>query len=257
MPSSQLQPPSEVYRGISGISLRFLDIVFQNWIELIAITAVMGIATAATTIGVRLMGTEGATGTEFLVESIALILGAISGVLVSVLVSVRMGGTSLSLREAFTVGAKRIPRVVIVSLACLVMISLGFVLLIIPGVWLSIRLYLAGYVALFEPNRNPFQRSWQLTRGHAWQIAMLLLLTVALALPAAILNEIFTALAPPFLGSSILLATLEGLTGYGLPSVLGLLAFGWFRIERWGRRSGSHVVHNDAAVPDGTAPGQS
>jgi hypothetical protein len=232
MSSDQLQQPSEVYRGIPGISLRFFDAVFQNWIELLAISAVIGLITAVSSVGVSMLWTEGAAGTEFVVETISIVLGTIYGTLVCVLLSVRMGGTSLSVREAFAVGARRLPRVIAVSLACFIIVTIGFVLLIVPGIWLSIRLYLAGYVALFEPERNAFQRSWQLTRGHTWQTALLLLITAALIIPATILIALFTALVPPFPGSNVLSTALDSLVVYGLPSVLGLLAFGWFRIDR-------------------------
>ncbi|HEY2553922.1 MAG TPA: hypothetical protein VGI15_01625, partial [Candidatus Cybelea sp.] len=47
--------------------------------------------------------------------------------------------------------------------------EIGLVLLIWPGIWISVKLAFAMYAYLLDPGENPFRESWSLTTGHFWE----------------------------------------------------------------------------------------
>ena len=56
----------------------------------------------------------------------------------------------------------------------------AFVFLIIPGIYLYVKLYFTGFLIL-EKSANPFsamKKSWQMTEGNFWQITLLFLITL-------------------------------------------------------------------------------
>lgn len=64
-------------------------------------------------------------------------------------------------------------------------LAAGFLLLVIPFIYLLGRLSLASPVLVAEMRRSPFSalgRSWELSRGLGWQIALLVLLVYVAAL---------------------------------------------------------------------------
>lgn len=71
----------------------------------------------------------------------------------------------------------------------------GFLLFLIPGIYLLGRLSLAAPVQMSERLRNPItalSRSMELTRGNGWRVAgLVLLVSVVAALFASALNAVF------------------------------------------------------------------
>ena len=68
-------------------------------------------------------------------------------------------------------------------------IGFGFMLLIVPGVYLAIKFSLSAVVAAAENERNPIamlRRSWALTKGNSVMLFILLLLVSAAALVAMV-----------------------------------------------------------------------
>lgn len=73
---------------------------------------------------------------------------------------------------------------VIATIAYLAVIIAGFILLIIPGIWLAIRLQFFRYL-IVDRGMNPFQalaESWRMTKGKVWKllgwIAVLVILNI-------------------------------------------------------------------------------
>ncbi len=75
------------------------------------------------------------------------------------------------------------------SLLVTLAIWLGFVLLIVPGVWLMVRSVFTATVVVLEgkPGRAAIRRSFELTRGQAWRLAGLTLLPALFAYALGIL----------------------------------------------------------------------
>lgn len=72
-----------------------------------------------------------------------------------------------------------LPIYFLVSILSGFMIGLGFLLLIIPGLYLIGRLSVTGAVLVAEERRNPFdiiKRSFEVTKGRGWAILGLILL---------------------------------------------------------------------------------
>jgi Membrane domain of glycerophosphoryl diester phosphodiesterase len=67
--------------------------------------------------------------------------------------------------------------------------ALGFVLLIVPGLYITARLYLMVPVAVIERPRPValLQRSWSLTADHGWTILWFLVLAILFLFGAALL----------------------------------------------------------------------
>lgn len=66
----------------------------------------------------------------------------------------------------------------IASIAVGAVVMVGFCLLIIPGIYLSIRLYMFPWV-LIDKDVGPFEamrQSWEMTRGSCWNLFLLALL---------------------------------------------------------------------------------
>jgi hypothetical protein len=102
--------------------------------------------------------------------------------------------------------------IVLVNLA----VGAGFMLLIVPGLYLWGRLLLAGPAMVAEERRNPIdaiKRGWALSEGHAWPIiGLYLLVAIAvgiLMLAISLVSGIaFKAAAGPELGSLLAMIVL-------------------------------------------------
>lgn len=90
---------------------------------------------------------------------------------------VRMGsfaaGNTMLFSQAFAVGVRRIPRLLLVGVIYLLVISLGTVALIIPGLLFGLTLYFAMPAALLdnETALDSLSRSHRLVWGNWWRTA--------------------------------------------------------------------------------------
>jgi uncharacterized membrane protein len=63
----------------------------------------------------------------------------------------------------------------IASIVVAVIVMVGFILLIIPGIYLALRLQFFGW-AIVDKDLGPFaaiQESWEMTQGSAWNLFLL------------------------------------------------------------------------------------
>jgi hypothetical protein len=77
-------------------------------------------------------------------------------------------------------------------------IAIGFLALILPGVYLAIRWYFVPQAVVIEGARGPaaLRRSGQIVEGFWWRtLALVLLANLAIAIPALVLLAPFTAIA--------------------------------------------------------------
>lgn len=70
----------------------------------------------------------------------------------------------------------------IISLSVALLTILGSLLFIVPGIFLAIRLWFAGYVSIDKhlSMRESLIYSWRITRFHEWDIFLMLCLKIAL-----------------------------------------------------------------------------
>jgi hypothetical protein len=103
-------------------------------------------------------------------------------------------GRDLSLGTAYRAAAGRYLAVLGAVVLAFIFEGIGYLFLIIPGIFLYIRLVLAPVTVMLEATGpfNAIERSWRLTKGNWWRIFWLLALT---AITVAIVDAI-VALIP-------------------------------------------------------------
>ncbi len=88
------------------------------------------------------------------------------------LVTLRQTGVAPTLHESYRWGLNRLGKLILVAIMTYVLTALGFVALIIPGIIVSCALILVYPIVTLE-NLSPvdtIKRSWNLTKGHRWNI---------------------------------------------------------------------------------------
>ena len=120
------------------------------------------------------------------------------GALIKVESVLARGDPPLSLGEAIAAGARRLPGMLLASLISLVAICIGFILLIIPGIYLLGRIQLWA-AAMFVEGAGAFESfeiTWRLTRGRWWRgtailsvgFVLLYVFAIAFSLIAALMS---------------------------------------------------------------------
>lgn len=106
----------------------------------------------------------------------------------------KYGGDLMYLRairnEKFEIGEmfngfkKNYVNIILANLLTFAIVGLGFVLLIVPGIILACRLVFVSYLVM-DKNLEPVaavEKSWQMTRGHGWQIFGMGLLVIPIVI---------------------------------------------------------------------------
>ena len=86
--------------------------------------------------------------------------------------------------EMFDGFKKNYINIILANLLTFAIIGLGFVLLIIPGIILACRLAFVSYLVM-DKNMEPVaavEKSWEMTKGHGWQIFGMGLLVIPIVI---------------------------------------------------------------------------
>ena len=78
----------------------------------------------------------------------------------------------IEIREMFDGFKKNYVHIILANLLVFAIVGLGFVFLISPGIILACRLAFVSYLVM-DKNMDPVtavEKSWEMTRGHGWQI---------------------------------------------------------------------------------------
>ena len=137
-------------------------------------------------------------------------------------------GTSVG--QAIAAGFALLPFFFLASFLANLIIGLGLLLLIVPGLYLIGRLTPLGPVVVAEQQRNPIaalKRSFEVTRGNGWRVlGIVLLVVIAAAIAAMVVNMVlgilFVLIAGQDLGG-LLSAVVEAATGAVVATLLALL----------------------------------
>jgi hypothetical protein len=109
-------------------------------------------------------------------------------------------GRPLTAREALRRATPYMGRILIASLLMALVIGLGFLLMVIPGIILGVGLAVAIPAVVLETGRSAsgaLSRSWELTRGSRWRIFGLgLTLFVLLYVPVVAISGLVAWLIP-------------------------------------------------------------
>jgi len=111
-----------------------------------------------------------------LLQALASIVGTVA--------MLRLVFARTSVADALLFGLMLLPFYLLLSLITVVIVALGLILLIVPGVYLIGRLATAAPLMVAENRRNPvaaLTRSFEISRGHGWAIAGLIFLVAIVA----------------------------------------------------------------------------
>lgn len=192
--------------GLAEVIEAALALYRANWRVLMAIVALFVVPLEALT--QVLSRSEGAVATVLAIV-VALAVGPLMGGAVS-----RAAGELLLGRQPDAAGAvnftlARIAPLFAVSIMTVAAVALGFVLLVVPGVLLLVRLYFGAVVVVLEGSGpvDALRRSFDLTRGHFWRLLGAALVIGIVAVVVA------TVLQLPFLfasgmGEDVVVATI-------------------------------------------------
>ena len=106
------------------------------------------------------------------------------GGLLTVQAAVARGDDSVGVGRALTTGLRRAPGMLLAALLYCLAVAGGLILLIIPGLWVSVRLYL-WMAAMFTEESSALaslETSWRLTKGHWWRAVAILSVTLVIFL---------------------------------------------------------------------------
>ena len=129
----------------------------------------------------------------------------LAGALVKAVDDVRDGRVETTVGELFTEVRPRLPALIAAGLLAGLLIVLGFIALIIPGLYLLTRFSLIAPAVVLEGRRagESFDRSSELTQGHKWTILwVILIVAIVSAIVRAVLVAVL-AFLPDFLQSWI------------------------------------------------------
>lgn len=90
----------------------------------------------------------------------------------------------VEISEMFDGFKKNYINIVLANLLTFAIIGLGFVFLIVPGIILACRLAFVSYLVM-DKNLEPvaaIEKSWEMTKGHGWQIFGMALLVIPIAI---------------------------------------------------------------------------
>lgn len=131
-------------------------------------------------------------------EPVLSVLGIWLSIHVMVFLSRVVAGHSAQPAECRQQAVQQCLPYLVTQMLYFVVVVLGMILLVLPGVWLGIRLLLAPAVMVHEALTpiEALKRSFVLTQGRVTELlGMLLLLTLAFALPLFLLIDMETGLA--------------------------------------------------------------
>lgn len=137
----------------------------------------------------------GADRFNFPAFSIIAMVGLVINMIFTLAVVVRMEsvalGAKLNMGSAILTGTKKLIPVILMGMLYALIVSAGFLLFLIPGIYLSVSMWLAMPAILFE-NCGPLaalKRSHQLVKGHWWRTA------TALSVPGLVMMALYVAVA--------------------------------------------------------------
>lgn len=171
-----------------------LDVAFQLFRRLFAPLVVIQVVCTAVPVAVNVyVQASGGTEQNFTltmgVMVLSIVLSAIAMTASIHLISAHYLGKTLTAGEALARAMGNLGAAVAVSLMVGLLVGVGILLLVVPGIILLCGLVVALQALVLEPDTGATQalsRSWQLTKGHKGRMFGLLLAIVAITMVPAL-----------------------------------------------------------------------
>jgi hypothetical protein len=236
-------------RGVGDILSAAFELYKRNWQTLMGITAVVAVPVAfvqtflahqltrsvstTTSNGTyTLVTTSPAFGRNLLAELTLLLLSVfvyalLTGAITRAVAS-ETAGLPIDLSDSYNYAGGRILPILWVSILCGLAVALGFILLVIPGIFVLVKLSVTVPSLVVENRRgtDALGRSWDLVKGHWWHIfGALILAWIISAVATAILSAPFSSWPLRAIGSAVAqVVTLPFTTTVGVLLYLDLRA---------------------------------
>lgn len=176
------------------------------------------------------------TAAEIFWSLIAAVIGVVGyfwvqGALVELVRDVRDGRADRGVGETYRTVQPRLPALIVAGILAAIAIGIGFLLLIVPGLFLlTIWSMLAPVIVLESRSAGEsFSRSREIVRGHGWTVFGLIIVTFLLvAIASAVIQIIFSPL-PDFLDAWLGSLVAHSLT---IPFAAAVLTTAYFRLTR-------------------------
>ncbi|MEA5465470.1 hypothetical protein [Leptothoe sp. PORK10 BA2] len=168
-----------------------------------------------------------------------LTLKAIVNVLVAIVVAPILGGASIvlvnralanekvDLGTALSMAWQRAAHLILLTLLLLVILIPSFMLLVVPGIYLSVRLFASQYEVMLERQApmDALKTSWAMTEGRWWEIFRpLFAIGLVVFIPFMILSVIFM--------DTVFGSWVNGLLGVAVTPVLVMSALMVYKIVK-------------------------
>jgi len=176
------------------------------------------------------------TGAAILWSVIALVIGVVGyfwvqGALVELVRDVRDGRADRSVSETYKAVQHRLPALISAGILAAIGIGIGFLLLIIPGLFLLTIWSMLAPVIVLEGRSagESFTRSREIVRGNGWPVFGLIIITFLLVgIASGVIRLVFSPL-PDFLDAWLGSLVAHSLT---IPFAAAVLTTAYFRLTR-------------------------
>jgi hypothetical protein len=165
-------------------------------------------------------------------------------------------GRPTGLRECYRrVGAKSIRVIVILMLTGLI-VGIGFVLLIIPGIILLCRTAVAVPASMLEESKSirSIERSMELTKGYSGQVFVIFLMVWVLTWLVAVIFEVPFAFQHTASFSTLVLQHLSSFISQVLVGPIGTIAFSLMYYNLRVRKEAFDIQHLMASLEPSASP---
>jgi hypothetical protein len=192
-------------------------------------------------------GGDGSEGMRLIVDYYTrnwpgiLLVGAISTFGQAAILSLLLDRNRPTVGEALSTAGRLFPAYFLLNMLTSLAISIGFVMLLVPGLYLLGRLAVAGPVMIGERVGNPvdaLRRGWSYTASFGWRIAGLVLLIalvgwIALSAATSVLGVVTGLVLPEGVGA-VAKAAIDSVGGAGLSLLVVVLSAAIYRQLRGG-----------------------
>jgi hypothetical protein len=188
-------------RGLGEILSEAFRIYRENASKLLLIVAVVVVPLSLiSAVAVRLLGEPKLHrvgerieySRSFAVTVVVLIIGAAIGVIIGAILQAAMLrgaaeatiGDPVDVEASYRWGLRRFGSVLLLAILVGIVVALGFVLLIIPGIIFLVFLSVSEPALIVENRRGTeaMSRSWNLVRGHFWHALVVILVAAIITL---------------------------------------------------------------------------
>jgi hypothetical protein len=145
-----------------------------------------------------------------------------------------MRNRPVNLFESLKVAFRRFFPLILLALVETVLLMLGLILLVVPGIMLY-TMWLVGVAACVVERTGPWRslrRSQELTKGHRWKLFGLLLLIILISLVGGLLQFVLNATAGPTVAT--IGNTIWGAFGSAFSSIVLAVTYYELRVAKEG-----------------------